>query len=482
MTTKEKTIGWNFDNSYSNLPKSFIYDISPVPVRRPELVILNYDLASQMGLDFSKVDGEELAKIFSGNSLPKGTKSIAQAYAGHQFGHFTMLGDGRAVLLGEHISKSNQRLDVQFKGSGQTPFSRNGDGRAALGPMLREYLIREAMNSLNIPTTRSLAVVKTGEDVIRERSLQGAILTRVASSHIRVGTFQFIRTRDNLDELNTLVDYTITRHYPEISKSKNKAYDLLNKLIDQQIQLVVNWMCVGFIHGVMNTDNMAISGETIDYGPCAFMNNYNPDTCFSTIDHMGRYAFGNQPAITKWNLARFAECLLTLINPKKDESVKIATEVIDKFDRQYEEKWFGMMKNKLGLIGDDKNDKVLIFELLECMKEQGLDYTNTFCFLMGQEIDNKKDYQNDKFNNWKIKWQKRLTKDSEKLMKHNNPKIIPRNHNVESVLKSAEDNDLSPFNDLLKALKNPYTDSKVLSKYQSPPPKSDEKYQTFCGT
>ena len=482
MTIKEKTIGWNFDNSYSNLPKSFIYEISPVPVKRPELVILNYDLASQMGLDFSKVGGEELAKIFSGNSLPKGTKSIAQAYAGHQFGHFTMLGDGRAVLLGEHISKSNQRLDVQFKGSGQTPFSRNGDGRAALGPMLREYLMSEAMNSLNIPTTRSLAVVKTGEDVIRERPLQGAILTRVASSHIRVGTFQFIRTRDNLDELNTLVDYTITRHYPEISKSKNKAYDLLNKLIDQQIQLVVNWMRVGFIHGVMNTDNMAISGETIDYGPCAFMNNYNPDTCFSSIDHMGRYAFGNQPAITKWNLARFAECLLTLINPKKDESVKIATEVIDKFDRQYEEKWFGMMKNKLGLIGDDKNDKVLIFELLNCMKEQGLDYTNTFCFLMGQEIDNKKDYQNDKFNNWKIKWQKRLTKDSEKLMKHNNPKIIPRNHNVESVLKSAEDNDLSPFNDLLKALKNPYTDSKVLSKYQSPPPKSEEKYQTFCGT
>ena len=482
MTIKEKTIGWNFDNSYSNLPKSFIYEISPVPVKRPELVILNYDLASKMGLDFSKIDSEELAKIFSGNSLPKGTKSIAQAYAGHQFGHFTMLGDGRAVLLGEHISKSNQRLDVQFKGSGQTPFSRNGDGRAALGPMLREYLISEAMNSLNIPTTRSLAVVKTGEDVIRERPLQGAILTRVASSHIRVGTFQFIKTRDNLDELNTLVDYTIARHYPEISQSKNKAYDLLNKLIDQQIQLVVNWMRVGFIHGVMNTDNMAISGETIDYGPCAFMNNYNPDTCFSSIDHMGRYAFGNQPAITKWNLARFAECLLTLINPKKDESVKTAIEVIDKFDRQYEEKWFGMMKNKLGLIGDDKNDKVLIFELLECMKEQGLDYTNTFCFLMGQEIDNKKDYQNDKFNNWKIKWQKRLTKDSEKLMKHNNPKIIPRNHNVESVLKSAEDNDLSPFNDLLKALKNPYTDSKVLSKYQSPPPKSEEKYQTFCGT
>ena len=482
MTIKEKTIGWNFDNSYSNLPKSFIYEISPVPVKSPELVILNYDLADQMNLNFSDRDDVELAKIFSGNLLPKGSKSLAQAYAGHQFGHFTILGDGRAVLLGEHISKSNKRLDIQFKGSGQTPFSRNGDGRAALGPMLREYLMSEAMYSLNIPTTRSLAVVKTGEKVIRERPLQGAILTRVASSHIRVGTFQFIRTRENLDELNALVDYTIKRHYPEISKSKNKAYDLLNKLIDQQIQLVVNWMRVGFVHGVMNTDNMAISGETIDYGPCAFMNNYNPDTCFSSIDHMRRYAFGNQPAITKWNLARFAECLLILINPKKDEAIKIATEVIDKFDKQYEKKWFGMMKNKLGLISDDKNDRVLIFELLNYMKEQELDYTNTFCFLMDQEIDNKKVYQNDKFNNWKTRWQKRLTKDSERLMKQNNPKIIPRNHNVESVLKSAEDNDLSPFNDLLKALKNPYTVSKVLSKYQSPPPKSDEKYQTFCGT
>ena len=481
MSDKNK-IGWNFDNSYSNLPKSFIYEISPVPVKRPELVILNYDLADQMCLNFSKIDSEELAKIFSGNTIPEGAKSIAQAYAGHQFGHFTMLGDGRAVLLGEHISKNNQRLDVQFKGSGQTPFSRNGDGRAALGPMLREYLMSEAMHSLNIPTTRSLAVIKTGEDVIRERPLQGAILTRVASSHIRVGTFQFIKTRDNLDELNTLLDYTIERHYPEISTSKNKACDLLDVLIDRQIELVVNWMRVGFIHGVMNTDNMAISGETIDYGPCAFMNSYNPDTCFSSIDHMGRYAYGNQPAITKWNLARFAECLLSLIHPKKDEAVKMAIDVIDKFDKQYEEKWFCMMKKKLGLIGDDKDDKILIFELLEFMKDKELDFTNTFCFLMNQEIDIKKDFQNDKFNNWKMKWQKRLTKDSDKLMKYNNPKIIPRNHNVENVLKSAEDNDLAPFSDMLRALKDPYTNQEFLAKYKSPPPKSDKKYQTFCGT
>ena len=482
MTIKEKTIGWNFDNSYSNLPKSFIYEISPVPVKSPELVILNYNLADQMGLNFSNTGDEELARMFSGNLLPKGSKSIAQAYAGHQFGHFTMLGDGRAVLIGEHISKNNQRLDIQFKGSGQTPFSRNGDGRAALGPMLREYLISEAMYSLNIPTTRSLVVVKTGEKVIREKPLQGAILTRVASSHIRVGTFQFIRTRENLNELNALIDYTITRHYPKISKSKNKAYDLLNVLIDKQIELVVNWMRVGFIHGVMNTDNMAISGETIDYGPCAFMDSYNLGTCFSSIDHMGRYAYGNQPAITKWNLARFAECLLTFISPKKDDALKMARELIDKFDKIYEEKWLNMMKNKLGLIGDDKEDNVLIFELLEIMKKQKLDYTNTFLFLMNQEIDDKKKFQNEEFNNWKMKWCKRLTKDSKNLMKFNNPVIIPRNHIVENVLKSAENNDLASFNDLLQALKNPYTNQKVLTKYQSPPTQIDEKYQTFCGT
>ena len=481
MLNKNK-VGWNFDNSYSNLPSSFVYEIPPTPVKLPELVIFNYGLADQISLNFSSLDNKELAKIFSGNSIPKGAKSIAQAYAGHQFGHFTILGDGRAVLIGEHVSKKNKRFDIQFKGSGQTPFSRNGDGRAALGPMLREYLISEAMNSLKIPTTRSLAVVKTGEDVIRERPLPGAILTRVASSHIRVGTFQFIRTREKLDELNILVDYTINRHYPEISKSKNKAFELLKILIDKQLDLVVNWMRVGFVHGVMNTDNMAISGETIDYGPCAFMDIYNPDTCFSSIDHMGRYAYGNQPAITKWNLARFAECLLTLINPEKNDALKMATELIDKFDKIYEEKWFNMMKNKLGLIGDHKEDKVLIFGLLEIMKKQELDYTNTFLFLMDHEIDNKKYYQNQEFDNWKVKWQKRLTKNSKNLMELNNPVIIPRNHNVENVLKSAENNDLTSFNDLLQVLKNPYTNQKILTKYQSPPPESDEKYQTFCGT
>ena len=334
MTIKDKTIGWNFDNSYSNLPKSFIYEISPIPVKSPELIILNDNLGKQLGLNFSLISKKELSNLFSGNSLPEGSKSIAQAYAGHQFGHFTMLGDGRAVLMGEHLSKNNERFDIQFKGSGQTPFSRNGDGRAALGPMLREYIISEAMHSLNIPTTRSMAVVKTGEDVVRENILQGAILTRVASSHLRVGTFQYVAMRNNESELRTLVDYTINRHYPNIKKSKNKALDLLKVLIELQIDLVINWMRVGFIHGVMNTDNMSISGETIDYGPCAFMDTYDPQTVFSSIDELGRYAYFNQPSITKWNLARFAECLISLIDTNKEKAIEVATELINSFDKK----------------------------------------------------------------------------------------------------------------------------------------------------
>ena len=316
------TIGWHFNNTYSKLSDTFREEIKPVPVNNPELIIFNESLASELNLDFSKIDKKELSKIFSGNVLPNGSNSIAQAYAGHQFGHFTMLGDGRAVLIGEHTTKANKKYDIQFKGSGKTAFSRNGDGRAALGPMLREYIISEAMNSLNIPTTRSLAVVKTGENIQRETALQGAVLTRVASSHIRVGTFQYIAARHKENELKTLLDYTIDRHYPEIKDSNNQALDLLNLLIERQTDLVVSWMRVGFIHGVMNTDNMTISGETIDYGPCAFMDTYDPKTVFSSIDQNGRYAYCNQPAITKWNLARFAECLIPLIDKDQDKAIQ----------------------------------------------------------------------------------------------------------------------------------------------------------------
>ena len=393
------TIGWHFDNSYSKLSKTFKEDIKPTPVHEPELVILNEELAKNLNLNFSGIDKKKLAEIFSGNSLPDGTNSIAQAYAGHQFGHFTMLGDGRAVLLGEHLVNKNQRFDIQFKGSGRTSFSRGGDGRAALGPMLREYIISEAINALNIPTTRSLAVVKTGEKVVRENLLNGAILTRVASSHIRVGTFQYIAATQNQEDLNTLVDYTINRHYPEIKSSKNKALDLLGLVMERQCQLVINWMRVGFIHGVMNTDNMAISGETIDYGPCAFMDQYDPKTVFSSIDKFGRYAFSNQPPITKWNLARFAECLIPLIDKDEGTAIKIATELIDNFQNIYEEKWLNMMRDKLGLFGEDKNDLTLINKLLDWMKNNNADYTNTFCHLMGVEIDDEI-YKNDDFKGW----------------------------------------------------------------------------------
>ena len=480
------TIGWHFDNSYSKLSKTFKEDIKPTPVHEPELVILNEELAKNLNLNFSGIDKKKLAEIFSGNSLPDGTNSIAQAYAGHQFGHFTMLGDGRAVLLGEHIDNKNQRFDIQFKGSGRTSFSRGGDGRAALGPMLREYIISEAINALNIPTTRSLAVVKTGEKVVRENLLNGAILTRVASSHIRVGTFQYIAATQNLEDLNTLVDYTIDRHYPEIKSSKNKALDLLSLVMEKQCQLVINWMRVGFIHGVMNTDNMAISGETIDYGPCAFMDQYDPKTVFSSIDKFGRYAFSNQPPITKWNLARFAECLIPLIDKDEDTAIKIATELIDNFQNIYEEKWLNMMRDKLGLFGEDKNDLTLINKLLDWMKNNNADYTNTFCHLMGVEIDNEV-YKNDDFKNWTNEWEKRLklNNSSDKyleLMKKTNPIVIPRNQKVEDALADADKGNLETMNKLLKVLSNPYSDQENIIEFQKPTPIGNEKYQTFCGT
>jgi uncharacterized protein YdiU (UPF0061 family) len=481
------TIGWHFDNTYSKLSKTFIEDIKPTPVHDPELVILNEQLAKELNLDFSKTKEKDLSLLFSGNSLPDGTNTIAQAYAGHQFGHFTMLGDGRAVLLGEHIANKNNRFDIQFKGSGRTSFSRGGDGRAALGPMLREYIISEAINNLNIPTTRSLAVVKTGEKVVRENLLEGAILTRVASSHLRVGTFQYIAARQNIEDLNTLVDYTIERHYPQIKSSKTKALDLLNLVMEKQCLLVVDWMRVGFIHGVMNTDNMTISGETIDYGPCAFMDQYHPKTVFSSIDKFGRYAYSNQPPITKWNLARFAECLIPLIDKNEEAAIKIATDVIDNFQNIYEKKWLNMMRDKLGLFGEDKNDRKLIDDLLNWMEKHKIDYTNTFCHLMEIKIDDNT-YKEEAFITWFEEWKKRskLNNSSKEkqieLMKKNNPIVIPRNHKVEEALSEAYNGNLEKMNKLNNVLKNPYSNQEDIAEYQVPAPMTDEKYQTFCGT
>ena len=480
------TIGWHFDNTYSKLSDTFKEKVKPTPVHSPELVVLNDRLAKDLTLDFSKVEKKDLSQIFSGNTLPEGSLTLAQAYAGHQFGHFTMLGDGRAVLLGEHLVNNTNRFDVQFKGSGRTSFSRSGDGRAVLGPMLREYIISEAIHALKIPTTRSLAVVKTGEKIVRENLLPGAILTRVASSHIRVGTFQYIAAKQNINDLNTLVDYTINRHYPEIKSSKNKALDLLNLVMERQCKLVVNWMRVGFIHGVMNTDNMAISGETIDYGPCAFMDNYNPKTVFSSIDKFGRYSFSNQPPITKWNLSRFAECLIPLIDNNEDKAIQLATEAIDNFQNIYEEKWLNMMRDKLGLFGKTKDDKKLIDDLLTWMEKNKADYTNTFCYLMNISIGNSSLYDDKEFINWSNNWKNRIfinniSKDkSIELMKKTNPIIIPRNHKVEEALKAANENDLEVMNRLLSNLDNPYSEQKDIEDYQLP--SNNEGYQTFCGT
>ena len=480
------TIGWHFDNTYSKLSNTFKEEIKPTPVHDPELIILNKKLAKDLNLDFSKIDNKNLSQIFSGNILPKGSSTIAQAYAGHQFGHFTMLGDGRAVLLGEHLVNNSNRFDIQFKGSGRTSFSRSGDGRAVLGPMLREYIISEAIHALNIPTTRSLAVVKTGEKVVRENLLPGAILTRVASSHIRVGTFQYIAAKQNIDDLRTLVNYTINRHYPEINSSKNKALDLLNLVMERQCKLVVNWMRVGFIHGVMNTDNMAVSGETIDYGPCAFMDFYNPKTVFSSIDKLGRYSFSNQPPITKWNLTRLAECLIPLIDKNEDTAIKIATETIDNFQNIYENKWLNMMRDKLGLFGKDKNDLKLINDLLHWMESNQADYTNTFCHLMNINSSNDSKYKDINFINWFKQWENRVLinngsiEKSINLMKKNNPTVIPRNHKVEEALEAANNNDLSLTNKLLSILNKPYDNQNDIENYKSP--SSNSEYQTFCGT
>ena len=481
-----KRINWKFDNTYSRLSNNFKEEIKPIPVRDPKLVILNKKLAKELDLDFSQISNTELAKLFSGNILPDGSKTIAQAYAGHQFGHFTMLGDGRAVLLGEHLTNFNERFDIQFKGSGKTSFSRNGDGRAVLGPMLREYIISEAIHALGIPSTRSLAVVTTGEKVIRENLLPGAILTRVASSHIRVGTFQYIAARQNINDLNTLVNYTIDRHFPEIKSSKNKVLNLLNLVMEKQCQLVVNWMRVGFIHGVMNTDNMSISGETLDYGPCAFMDHYDPKTVFSSIDKFGRYSYSNQPPITKWNLARFAECLIPLIDQNEDTAIKMASEIINNFQNIYEQKWLNMMRNKLGFFGEDINDKKIISDLLDWMEKNRADYTNTFCFLMNKNSINNKIYKDQKFLNWIKNWEKRtlINNDSKekslKLMKNTNPILIPRNHKVEEALTSATEGNLDNLFKLLSILNNPYSDIKNINEFQFP--SLNYGYQTFCGT
>lgn len=481
--------GWNLDNSYAHLPKSFFTNLKPTPVPSPKLIAFNHALATSLGLNVQALQNNEGVAVFAGNKIPENALPLAQAYAGHQFGHFTMLGDGRALLLGEHITPQGQRFDIQLKGPGKTPYSRGGDGRAALGPMLREYIISEAMHGLGIPTTRSLAVVTTGESVIRETEQTGAILTRVAASHIRVGTFQYASKWGTIQELQALADYTLQRHFPEAVTGENPYLLLLKEVIKRQALLISKWQLVGFIHGVMNTDNMAISGETIDYGPCAFMDTYDPATVFSSIDTYGRYAYGNQPYIAAWNLARFAEALLPLLHHDESQAVKIAEDAISDFYELYHSNWVEGMRAKLGMFNEEQQDESLIEELLRMMKKYGADYTNTFRALTFDKLEDMVLFETEEFNKWYEIWKSRIGRQKEskecsyELMKSSNPAVIPRNHRVEEALEAAvKHGDYSVMEGLLDILSRPYAHSPEQVEYSTLPVKSDRPYRTFCGT
>ncbi|MGB3260203.1 protein adenylyltransferase SelO [Paenisporosarcina sp.] len=481
--------GWNLDNSYARLPKSFFTKITPNAVPSPELVIFNDTLATNLGLNTAELKNKEGVAVLAGNSIPEGSIPLAQAYAGHQFGNFNMLGDGRALLIGEQITPSGERFDIQLKGSGPTPYSRNGDGRAALGPMLREYIISEAMHALGIPTTRSLAVVTTGESIIRETELPGAILTRVAASHLRVGTFQYAANFGTIEDVRTLADYTIVRHYPTIADDENRYLSLLQEVIKRQAYLIAKWQLVGFIHGVMNTDNMTISGETIDYGPCAFMDAYNPATVFSSIDYQGRYAYGNQPYIGGWNLARFAETLLPLLDDDQNEAIKMATAAIGEFNKFYHENWYAGMRAKLGIFNEEKEDEKLIENLLNMMQNHSADYTNTFRALTLDKWEETALFNSEEFKLWNELWQARLRRqqeskdDSQQLMNNSNPAVIPRNHRVEEALEAAvERGNYDVMEKLLKVLTKPYAHSHEQTDFCTVPAESNQSYRTYCGT
>lgn len=478
------TPGWNLKNSYRSLPEVFYTKTEPISVQDPELVLYNETVAKELGLE-DHMD----ASVFAGNKTPDGAEPIAQAYAGHQFGHFTMLGDGRAVLLGEQITPSGKVFDIQLKGAGRTPYSRGGDGRATLGPMLREYIISEAMHGLGIPSNRSLAVVMTGETVSRETEWPGAIVTRVASSHLRIGTFQYAAGLQDKEALQALADYAIDRHYPELAETDQPYVNLFEKVIEKQASLIAQWQLVGFIHGVMNTDNMTISGETIDYGPCAFMDTYDPKTVFSSIDAQGRYAYQNQPPIGAWNLARFAETLLPLFHEEEKKAVEMAQEAHAKYESLYHSHWLAGMRAKLGMVSEEAQDQPLIEDLLEIMEKNEADYTNTFRALTLGRPDQTAMYGTPAFTNWYKQWQSRLERQEaseanvREMMKKSNPAIIPRNHRVEEALAAAVTNDdFRLVKELLAVLADPYAYSEEQEAYADLPEPSDQPYRTYCGT
>jgi serine/tyrosine/threonine adenylyltransferase len=482
------TGGWRLEHSYALLPAGFFASVLPTPVSSPRLVVLNRPLAEELGLDPAVLAQPENAAWFAGNVLPPGASPIAQAYAGHQYGNFVRLGDGRAILLGEQITPRGERFDVQLKGPGPTPYSRRGDGRAALGPMLREYIISEAMHALGIPTTRSLAVVVTGEPVFRETTLPGAILTRIAASHIRVGTVEWAAATGELQNLRALADYTLQRHYPELTNAAQPYVALFKAVLERQAALVARWQHVGFVHGVMNTDNMALSGETIDYGPCAFMDAYHPATVFSSIDHHGRYAYANQPAIAHWNLSRLASAMLPLLHTNEEEAVAAANSVLQTFPEHFHSHWLAGLRAKLGLFNEEPGDAELAENLLAVMQEHGADFTNTFRDLSGDVMSDATLAASAEFQAWRTRWQERLGRQSQNfneartLMRRHNPAFIPRNHKVEEALAAATvHSDLSVLERLFDVLAQPFAYDRQLPEF-STPPAPDGVYKTFCGT
>jgi len=486
-----------YRSSYARLPERFFARVNPTPVAKPRLLKFNHALGAELGLDIDALDAGTLAQQFSGNLIPQGMEPIAMAYAGHQFGQFVpQLGDGRALLLGEALDRAGVRRDIHLKGSGRTPYSRGGDGRAALGPVLREYLVSEAMHALGIPATRALAAVATGESVFREAVLPGAVLTRVAASFVRVGTFQYFAARDDVDAVRQLADYVIDRHYPHAKTDERPYLALLRAATQAQASLIASWMHVGFIHGVMNTDNMAVSGETIDFGPCAFMDSYDPATVFSSIDSRGRYAYGNQPHAAVWNLARFAETLLSIIDPSSDRAVELAGEVIATFSVQFSDQWLAGIRRKLGLSALEDGDSALAGDLLDTMQRNQADFTLTFRRLceaaeseegdagVGALFANPQEYRQ-----WAARWRARLTRESleprarAEQMRRVNPAFIPRNHRIEQVIRAAvEREDFGPFAELSAVLSQPYQAQQIFESYGDPPQPGERVLRTFCGT
>jgi len=481
-------------SSYAALPERFFARIAPTPVAGPRLVKLNHALAAQLNLSLADLDADALAGMFSGNTLPVGAVPIAMAYAGHQFGHFVpQLGDGRAILLGEMCDRAGVRQEIQLKGCGRTPYSRSGDGRAALGPVLREYLVSEAMHALGIPTTRSLAAVTTGETVRRDTNVPGAILARVAASHVRVGTFEYFAARGDVPAVQILADHVIKRHFPQLAQAEAPYLALLTEVVSRQASLIAAWMQVGFIHGVMNTDNMAVSGETIDFGPCAFLDEFDPAAVFSSIDERGRYAYGNQPHAAAWNLARFAETLLPIIDPNPARSVELATEVVSTFAARFADCWLGGMRGKLGLTTNEQGDRELVEDLLGAMHRNQADFTLTFrglCDAAAEQCEPRTGVVAARdFDGWAQRWLSRLARESAlpmaraEAMRLVNPAYIPRNHRIEQIIEAAvERGDFAPFEEFSALLSQPFRDQSGFAAYARPPLPSERVLQTFCGT